>query len=227
MLNNQYNTEAENKFLEHLMGLSYNRKCADCERANPSWADLTHSLFICYECSGLHRRLGAQRSRVKSTQMDSWSTEDLRRMYVGGNKHADRILQSSDFSIRYKDTDELIGYLDGKERESREKEPGDAFMRLTRSSAGVKQRPGVVEKKTRPKFSDVVESEENGDEDGDKAVRSTARESVGEVADEAEDERETLVLMKSSAKLKKSVNPSRSPFSFTAKEHKESVSGEE
>lgn len=220
MLTNQYNTDAANKFLEYLMSLTYNKKCADCEKNNPSWADLTHSLFICYECSALHRRLGANRARVKSTQMDSWSTEDLRRMYIGGNKYVNKIPQGNDFLNRYKDTSALVTYLDEKEKESTKREPGDAFMNLTRKPTDIKQGPGVIEKKARPKFSDNVESEED-----DIVSRSTEKEEP--VFEDIDAPAEKLILTKSSTKLKRSINPSRSPFSFSVKDHNDSESEED
>jgi hypothetical protein len=122
MLDNKYNTDRANQFLEHLMNLSYNKKCADCGKSNPSWTDVKHGFFICYECSALHRRLGVTKSRVKSVQMDSWNIEELRRMHVGGNKYSHRIPANNDILIKYKDTSDFIKYLDEKEKESKEKE---------------------------------------------------------------------------------------------------------
>ncbi|ELA41840.1 uncharacterized protein VICG_01192 [Vittaforma corneae ATCC 50505] len=219
MLNNKYNTDKVNEFLDYLMNLSYNKKCADCGKSNPSWADLTHSFFICYECSALHRRLGAHRSRVKSAQMDSWTTEELRRMHVGGNKYSHKITQNSDFSIRYKDTKDFTAYLDEKERQSRANEPEDSFMNRSRQTS-LKRDMVVVEKKPKPKFSDWIES---SDEENDpKSIENT----LSQITQEEEDD-VGLVVSKPGSKIKKSVKPSRSPFSFSVKEHQENEINDE
>lgn len=218
MLNNKYNTDKANVFLSHLMNLSYNKKCADCGRSNPSWADLTHSFFVCYECSALHRRLGAHRSSVKSVQMDGWTTEELRRMYVGGNKHSHRIAQNSDFSIRYKDTKDLIAYLDEKEKQSRISEPEDSFMNLSRQSS-LKRGAVVVEKKSKPKFSDWIESSE--EDSGAGNLESAPSEVTQEEVDTS------LSISKPSTKIRNSIKPSRSPFSFSAKKHQENEASDE
>lgn len=223
MLNNQYNSDAANKFLDYLMALSYNKKCADCGKQNPSWTDLTHAFFICYECSALHRRLGMHRSRVKSTQLDSWSEDDLRRMHVGGNKYAHRVPQHSDFMVKYKDTSEFVSFLDEKEEASRSVEPDESFMTLSRPVSVKNDEPVVVERKTKPKFSDFIDSSE------DEVMETHSKRPdlpVPVSREEIEEEEEKLVFMKPGTKLKKSVSPSRSPFSFSVKEHEEAESSE-
>lgn len=221
MLSNPHNTDKVNEFLEHLVGISYNKKCADCGKPGPSWADMTHAFFICYECSALHRRLGVQRSRVKSIQMDSWNMDELRRMHVGGNRYAHKIPKDSDFSVRYEDTHELIDYLNGKEEESIKSSPGDTFMVFSRHG-GLKTSNIPVERKSKPKFSDCIES--SSEEDiPQEAQRHEDKMTTPEVkADSKENSPEAqLVVSKPGPNLKKSVKPSRSPFSFSIKEHHE------
>ncbi|CAD7930984.1 unnamed protein product [Amoebophrya sp. A25] len=58
--------------------------CADCGRADSSvtWASVTHGIYLCLQCAGLHRGLGVSRSFVRSITMDRWSFRELMRMLV-------------------------------------------------------------------------------------------------------------------------------------------------
>ncbi|KAG6642707.1 ADP-ribosylation factor GTPase-activating protein AGD5-like [Carya illinoinensis] len=60
------------KILEGLLKLPENRECADCKRRLPRWASVNLGIFICMQCSGIHRSLGVHISKVRSTTLDTW-----------------------------------------------------------------------------------------------------------------------------------------------------------
>jgi len=61
------------------------QQCVDCGSAGAEWASVSHGTYLCTECAGRHRGLGVHLSFVRSTTMDRWRDEHLRRMQLGGN----------------------------------------------------------------------------------------------------------------------------------------------
>ncbi|XP_034043988.1 arf-GAP with dual PH domain-containing protein 2-like isoform X1 [Thalassophryne amazonica] len=76
--------ERNNKILLDLLQQAGNNMCADCGAPDPDWASYTLGIFVCLNCSGMHRNLPAV-SRVKSIHLDFWEDSQVEFMKQRGN----------------------------------------------------------------------------------------------------------------------------------------------
>lgn len=61
-----------------------NAHCADCGAADPDWASYKLGVFICLNCSGVHRNF-PDISKVKSVRLDFWDDSVVEFMTHNGN----------------------------------------------------------------------------------------------------------------------------------------------
>ena len=70
-----------------LVAVPGNGFCADCDMPEPDWASLNLGIMLCLQCSGVHRQLGVQVSKVRSATLDvrAWEPSVLEFFSRWGN----------------------------------------------------------------------------------------------------------------------------------------------
>ena len=69
------------------MKIKENKRCFDCNVKSCQWASINNGIFLCTNCSGIHRGLGVDKSYIRSILWDNWTDNQLEFMKKGGNKN--------------------------------------------------------------------------------------------------------------------------------------------
>nr|NP_001071906.1 zinc finger protein [Ciona intestinalis]XP_018673381.1 zinc finger protein isoform X2 [Ciona intestinalis]BAE93292.1 zinc finger protein [Ciona intestinalis] len=85
--------ERNKKILLEQLQLPKNKLCSDCNAEGPEWASSNIGVFMCVNCSGIHRMLGTHVSRVKSCRLDQWADEAVQFMCENGNESVNVVLE--------------------------------------------------------------------------------------------------------------------------------------
>uniref|UniRef100_A0A3Q3WCU3 Uncharacterized protein n=1 Tax=Mola mola TaxID=94237 RepID=A0A3Q3WCU3_MOLML len=86
------NRERNKKILLELGKQPDNNQCADCGAPDPDWACYKLGVFVCLNCSGIHRSLS---SHVKSIKLDFWEDELVKFMKAKGNANAKAVYEKA------------------------------------------------------------------------------------------------------------------------------------
>lgn len=75
----------ESERIIRISSIEGNNICAECSSKDATWASINLGIFICLECSGIHRSLGVHISKVRSVELDIWTKEAVDFMESMGN----------------------------------------------------------------------------------------------------------------------------------------------
>ncbi|XP_067332965.1 arf-GAP with dual PH domain-containing protein 2 [Channa argus] len=86
------NCERNKRLLLELVKQPDNSRCADCGATDPEWASYKLGVFVCLNCSGVHRSLSSQ---VKSIKLDFWEDKLIEFMKSKGNASARAVYEKA------------------------------------------------------------------------------------------------------------------------------------
>eukprot|EP00039_Didymoeca_costata_P002035 m.57148 g.57148 ORF g.57148 m.57148 type:complete len:256 (-) comp11083_c1_seq1:157-924(-) len=98
-----------------------NNECADCTAKRPGWASLPHGVFICINCSQIHRGIGRHISQVKSFSSGTytWYPDEIAAMREMGNTRANELYLSPQMNPPNKPSEDAPQHI--RERYIRDK----------------------------------------------------------------------------------------------------------
>ena len=73
-----------------------NQQCFDCGKTPAQWASVNNAVYLCINCSGLHRGYGVNISYIRSITLDTWNENQMNLMKFGGNKNLRELLELYD-----------------------------------------------------------------------------------------------------------------------------------
>ncbi|XP_007543037.1 stromal membrane-associated protein 1-like [Poecilia formosa] len=104
--------EQHQAILSKMLREEDNKYCADCEAKGPRWASWNLGVFICIRCAGIHRNLGVHISRVKSVNLDQWTSEQIQSIQEMGNTKARQLYEANlPDSFRRPQTDQAVEFF--------------------------------------------------------------------------------------------------------------------
>ena len=98
-INNKISEDEDEK---SLLGIKYKSAikvliedniCADCGAINPTWFDINWLVLLCVDCSGIHRSLGVQISKIKSLELDNINNDYVDLLFMLKQSEINNILE--------------------------------------------------------------------------------------------------------------------------------------
>lgn len=94
-------TECLGRLSELLASSPANTRCTDCDKPNPEWTSQGFGTFICLNCAGYHRSIGAHVTTVRSLTLDEWTPDQVAVLEQGGNERFIEYLRNCKVLLRY------------------------------------------------------------------------------------------------------------------------------
>jgi len=82
--------------IEECLKIPGNETCADCKQNVPKAVSINLGIFLCQQCSGIHRGFGVTVSRIRSiSSLDPWMSEQILFLRTLGNKRSNQYWEAT------------------------------------------------------------------------------------------------------------------------------------
>eukprot|EP01129_Flabellula_baltica_P000397 TRINITY_DN10417_c0_g1_i1.p1 TRINITY_DN10417_c0_g1~~TRINITY_DN10417_c0_g1_i1.p1 ORF type:complete len:834 (-),score=166.80 TRINITY_DN10417_c0_g1_i1:34-2535(-) len=68
--------------------------CVDCDKPNPEWASINMGCMMCINCSGVHRSMGVNFSKIRSLALDKFEPQAIETLLILNNTFLNSILEA-------------------------------------------------------------------------------------------------------------------------------------
>lgn len=79
------NVESLKQQLKEILEIQDNDRCVDCGASHPLWACILNGVFVCNDCSLVHREMDSSLTIVKSITLTDFTEKDIKVIKYGGN----------------------------------------------------------------------------------------------------------------------------------------------
>lgn len=94
LMTESYSEKSDSKKDNLIEKLVSSNKCRDCEAESPTWCSINWLCLICIDCSGVHRSLGVQISKIRSLRLDNLEPELIDVLDVIGQDKINSVLET-------------------------------------------------------------------------------------------------------------------------------------
>ena len=112
---NNISSNQKQPLIKSIMNDEMNNECFDCGSSNPQFISINNAIFLCRNCSNLHKTFPLEISKIINNNLYKLDEKELYYLFFGGNRRLSELIYLNPKLSKYKNdvlykTDELKNY---------------------------------------------------------------------------------------------------------------------
>ena len=112
---NNISPNRKQPLIKSIMNEEMNNECFDCGSSNPQFISINNAIFLCRNCSNLHKTFPLEISKIINNNLYKLDEKELYYLFFGGNRRLSELIYLNPKLSKYKNdvlykTDELKNY---------------------------------------------------------------------------------------------------------------------